>query len=286
MKNEILVTGATGFLGRHLVAALESRGLAVRQHSSRDGDIANCTLPMEGVGHVFHLAAKSYVPESWQNPRAFYHTNVLGTVNVLEHCRQNRAALTLISSYVYGQPQRLPIGEDHPVAAANPYSHTKILAEEAARFFEQSFGIPLLIVRPFNIYGPGQHPSFLIPSIVRQVLDPSVEVVRVQDLRPKRDYLYVGDAVEFLMASLGAGVRGVFNTGSGRSASVAEVAQLVNDAAGLSKPVVSSDEPRPGEVMDVVADTSRAAAELNWRPGTLLADGIAAVVAAERAARG
>ena len=111
-------------------------------------------------------------------------------------------------------------------------------------------------------------------------------MVRVKDLRPKRDYLYVADAVAFLLATLRPGVRGVYNLGSGRSASVAEVAELVNAAAGVSKPVVSSDEPRCGEILDVVADTSRAAANLNWRPRTSLADGIAAMVAAERAARG
>ena len=286
MKNEILVTGATGFLGRHLVRALESQGRVVRQHSSAAGDIASCSLPMEGVSHVFHLAARSYVPESWQNPPSFYHTNVMGTVNVLEHCRQNHAALTLLSSYVYGQPQRLPIAEDHPLVAANPYAHTKILAEDTARFYEQRFEISLLIVRPFNIYGPGQRGSFLIPSIARQVLDPAVEVVRVQDLRPKRDYLYIGDAIEFLVASLRAEARGIFNLGSGHSASVADVVQLVQNAAGVSKPVVSADEARPGEIMDVVADTSHAAAELGWRPRTSLAEGIAAVVAAERSARG
>jgi nucleoside-diphosphate-sugar epimerase len=286
MKNKILVTGATGFLGRHLVAALESQSRALRLHSSADGDIANCALPMEDVSHVVHLAGKSYVPESWQNPSAFYHTNVMGTVNVLEHCRRHQAALTLVSSYVYGQPQRLPITEDHPLAAANPYAHTKILAENTARFYEQRFGLALVIVRPFNIYGPGQRPSFLIPSIVRQVLDPSTAEVRVTDLRPRRDYLYVADAVLLLLATLRPGVRGVYNMGSGCSASVAEVARLVNDAAGICKPVVSADEPRPGEILDVVADTSRAAAELDWRPCTSLAHGIAAVVAAERAARG
>lgn len=286
MKGEILVTGATGFLGRHLVAALESRGFTVRQHSSAAGDIASCTFPMDGVSRVFHLAGKSYVPDSWTHPQDFYRTNVMGTVNVLEHCRRSDAALTVISTYVYGQPQRLPIAEDHPVAAVNPYAHSKLLAEEAARFYERSFGLELTIIRPFNIYGPGQGSSFLIPSIVRQVLDPASEVVRVQDLRPKRDYLYVADAVSMLLASLRTGSHGVFNIGSGRSASVAELIELVSTAAGIRKPVVSAGVERPGEIMDVIADTSRAAAELNWRPCTLIADGIAAVVAAERAARG
>jgi nucleoside-diphosphate-sugar epimerase len=285
MKNEILITGATGFLGRHLVVALESQGHVVRTHSSADGDIANCPLAMQGVNHVFHLAGKSYVPESWQNPAAFYHTNVMGTVNVLEHCRRNQAAITLVSSYVYGQPQQLPITENHPLVATNPYSHTKILAEHTARFYEQHFGLPLVIMRPFNIYGPGQRHSFLVPSIVRQLLDPSVAVIHVKDLRPKRDYLYVEDAVRLLLATLRPGVRGVYNMGSGRSASVAEVAQLISNTAGICKPVVSDDEPRPGELMDVVADTSRAAAEFNWLPRTSLAEGIAAVVAAQRATR-
>lgn len=287
MKNEtVLVTGATGFLGRPLVAALESEGFVVRKHSSANGDIANCALPMEGVSRVFHLAGKSYVPESWQNPEAFYRTNVMGMVNVLEHCRRNQAALTFISSYVYGQPKRLPIAEDHPLAAANPYAHTKIIAEEIARFFQERFGLDLLIVRPFNIYGPGQSGRFLIASIVRQVLDPSLESVRLQDLRPKRDYLYVSDAVSFLIASLHKRASGVFNVGSGVSISVAEIAELVIKAANISKTVVSTGEERPGEIMDVVADTSRAQTELGWHPATSLADGISAVIAAERGSHG
>ena len=286
MKSKVLVTGATGFVGRHLVGALESRGFGVRQHSSASGDIATCELPMEDVGSVIHLAGKSYVPESWQNPPSFYQTNVIGAVNVLEHCRRSGAALILVSSYVYGQPQRLPIAEDHPVSAANPYAHSKILAEETARFYEQRFGLSVVIVRPFNIYGPGQRPPFLISSIVRQVLDPSIDAVRVQDSRPKRDYLYVADAVDLLTALLQPGVHGVFNAGSGSSASVAEVARLVSDAAGISKPLVSANEERPGEIMDVVADASRAAREFGWRPGTSLAEGIGRTVAAERAARG
>jgi len=209
----------------------------------------------------------------------------MGAVNVLEHCRRHQAALTLISSYVYGRPQYLPITESHPLAAYNPYAHTKLLAEDTARFYEQHFGLSLVIVRPFNLYGPGQRSSFLIPSILRQVMDPSVDVVRVQDLRPKRDYLYVDDAVTMLLATLRPDSHGVFNMGSGQSNSVAEVIELVTNAAGIHKQFVSADVQRPQEIMDVVADISRAAAELDWRPCTSITDGIAAVVAVERASR-
>ena len=285
MKSEILVTGATGFLGRHLVEALEVRGHEVRPHSSSQGDIAHCRLPIEGAHHVFHLAAKSFVPESWANPQGFYDVNVMGTVNVLEHCRRHRTPLTLISSYVYGHPRCLPVSEDHPLAAINPYAHTKILAEDLARFYELYYGVRAVIVRPFNLYGPGQSPLFLIPNIVKQTLDPSASVIRVKDLRPRRDYLYVTDAVELLLATLKEEVKGVYNLGSGESFSVGDVAELARRAAGTDKPIVSDDQPRPQEVMDVRADISRAAAELGWRPSTSLASGISKVVAAERKAR-
>ena len=211
---------------------------------------------------------------------------MLGLVNVLDFCVRQKAALGAAELLCVRSSASLPIAEDHSLRSLNPYSLTKILAEQTAQFYEQRFGLALVIVRPFNLYGPGQRDSFLIPSIVRQVLDPSAEVLRLADLRPKRDYVYVTDAVELLLATLRPGVHGVFNVGSGHSVSVAEVAELVMDAAGIRKEVASADEPRPGEIMDVVADTSRAAADLDWRPRTSLGDGIAAVVAAERAGRG
>jgi len=282
MKNKILVTGASGFLGRHLVAALEGQGHIVKQHSSTDGDIATCQLPMDEVSHVFHLAAKSYVPDSWQDPFSFYRTNVMGTINVLEECRRGGPALTLISSYVYGAPQKLPITEDHPVSGFNPYAHTKIMAEQAARFYAEKFDVRVTIVRPFNIYGPGQRDAFLIPSIVRQILDPSIAVVQVKGLKPKRDYVYVKDAVALLQATLRPGGHCVYNLGSGRSVGVAEVVELANTAAGTEKPVMSSKQHRAGEILETVADCSRAAADFGWKPQVSFAEGISAMVKAER----
>src|SRR4051794_303823 len=143
MPSEILITGASGFVGSHLAPRLESLGYTVRRFSTRDGDIAHSTLPFEGISHVFHLAAKVFVPDSWSDPRPFYEVNVLGTANVLEFCRRQKASVTLMSSYVYGKPQRLPIAEDHPVDAFNPYCQTKILSEEIGRFYERNLGVPV-----------------------------------------------------------------------------------------------------------------------------------------------
>src|SRR5579863_1870753 len=156
MNKEVLVTGATGFIGRPLSDALERAGCEVIRHSVANGDIANCALPDSSAKHVYHLAARTFVPDSWSDPRSFYATNVLGTVNVTEYCRRHNASLTMVSSYVYGKPQVLPISEEHPVAAFNPYGHTKLLAEEVCRHYAQQFGIHVTVIRPFNVYGPGQ----------------------------------------------------------------------------------------------------------------------------------
>ena len=123
----VLVTGAGGFVGGHLIDALSARNYRVFCHSKKDGDLSRCILEYPDVRHVFHLAAKSFVPDSWKDPRSFYEVNVLATANVLELCRKSGASLTYLSSYVYGLPQRIPIPEEHPLQAFNPYGHSKIL---------------------------------------------------------------------------------------------------------------------------------------------------------------
>lgn len=283
MPNEILVTGATGFVGRHLVPALKSLGYTVRSFSGRDGNIARDNLPFDNIAHVFHLAARVFVPDSWSDPLPFYEVNVLGTANVLEFCRRCRASVTLMSSYVYGRPECLPISEDHPLDPFNPYCQTKILSEEIGRFYEKSFGLPVTIIRPFNLYGPGQDTRFLIPSLVSQALDPTRETIDLADLRPKRDYISIVDLIELMTTAFQRGAHGTYNAGSGYSLSVEEVLKAVITAAGTGKRVVSSGVERPQEIMDVVADISRARRELHWEPRVGFEEGIERLIDSMRA---
>jgi nucleoside-diphosphate-sugar epimerase len=273
MNDAVLVTGATGFVGTHLVSALRAEGRRVLTHHTANGDIATCRLDVDGVGHVVHLAGRSFVPDSWASPRAFYAVNVLGTVNVLDFCRSRNVPLTFLSSYVYGIPHALPIGEDHPLQALNPYSHSKILAEETVRYYASQFGLEATIVRPFNIYGPGQDERFLIPTIVRQAIDSSVDAITVHDLRPKRDFIHVHDVVSMLIATLSR-PGGVYNAGCGRSIAIPALVEAISAAAGTCKPIRSTGEERPEEVLDVVADVSRARRGLAWEPRVELAVGL------------
>lgn len=274
MSEAILVTGASGFIGAHLVEALRSAGHLVIAHKSEAGDIARCPLDFDGVSHVFHLAAKSFVPDSWDSPLSFYEVNVVGAVNVLEFCRRRKASITFVSSYVYGKPDSLPVAEDHPLRPLNPYSHTKILAEDIIGYYRSQFDVLATIVRPFNIYGPGQARRFLVPTLIRQVLDPSVAEIVVADLRPRRDYIHVRDLVALLAATTGRVEGGIYNAGSGYSVSVGDLIEEIASLTGKSKPVRSLEQPRPEEILDVVADISRAAADFQWIPRLTLRDGL------------
>lgn len=274
MKDAVLVTGASGFVGRHLVRVLRERGKRVIAYSSIDGDLSQSPPDVTGVRHVFHLAARTFVPDSWNDPRSFYQVNVLGTVNVLEFCRREGSSLTLLSSYVYGQPRHLPITEDHPLHAFNPYGHSKILAEQAVRFYGEAFQVPVTIVRAFNLYGPGQADHFLIPSIIRQALAAESDAIKVEDADPKRDYIFISDLIALLVALHEKGAAGIYNAGSGVSSSVQQVADLAIRIAGVEKRVLSRGRRRQDEVMDMWADISRARAEVDWSPKITLEEGL------------
>jgi nucleoside-diphosphate-sugar epimerase len=184
-----------------------------------------------------------------------------------------------MSSYVYGPPTRLPVSEGEPLCAFNPYSHTKILAEETALYYQRQFGVPVTIVRPFNVYGPGQAGRFLIPTILAQAVDPEQIAITVADLRPRRDYLFISDLIDLLTRMAFRREGGIFNAGSGSSVGVGEVIALVNELLPTPKMVRSNGLGRQVEVMDVSADISRAREEFGWEPRVTLREGLGETLA-------
>ena len=192
---KILVTGSNGFIGKALIKKLTILGFTTIGFDIADGDIAEegslGYLENEEISYIFHLAGKTFVPESWSHPYRFYRINVMGTENILEFCRKTGAGLTYVSSYLYGKPEYLPVDENHPVKAYNPYSHSKVIAEEVCRYYRDQFNLGITILRPFNVYGPGQSDRFLIPELIKKILQPETDFIEVMDLKTKtRFHIY------------------------------------------------------------------------------------------------
>jgi nucleoside-diphosphate-sugar epimerase len=275
----VLVTGASGFIGRHLVARLKEIGKNVVSVSRGEGVDVTCDpLPLDGVGHVFHAAGRIGVPDSWREPLSFLEANTVGTAHVLEQCRTHGCGMTFVGAYIYGIPEHLPIAEGDPVKANNPYALSKFLAEQMCSFFAEHFGVRAVILRLFNIYGAGQDERMLIPFIVRQILDPACAMVEVMDLNPKRDYVHVADVVDALLLSTRAEPGAIFNVGSGEAISVEEVIQRAARIAGVDKPYRDKASRRHNEIDSTVADISHIREAIGWRPRISFDQGLGDVI--------
>jgi nucleoside-diphosphate-sugar epimerase len=265
--NNILVTGSGGFIGNHLMNELNKRNLKYFAATRGNGDISSPRtwndFPDSKV--VIHLAGKSFVPDSWSNSYGFTETNLLSTICALEYCKQRNAKLIFLSSYMYGNPLSLPIPEDAQIKVQNPYALTKKWSEEACEFYSNNFNFPVIIIRPFNVYGPGQPSNFLLPHIISQLK--LENEIRVKDLTPKRDYVYVKDLINAILKAVEADLGfEIFNIGSGESYSVGDIISIVQKLNNSNLPVYSEETSRKGEILDTIADISKALKILDWYP--------------------
>lgn len=178
-----------------------------------------------------------------------------------------------MSSYLYGNPEVLPILETAPLSATNPYALSKKLTEDCCEFYSNSFGIGVTIFRLFNVFGPGQSKNFLLQSIIEQI--DKGGSIEVKDLEPKRDYIYIADVVDAIIHAVDCRERlNIFNLGSGISYSVEEMINIVQELRQTNLPVFSSGQRRKDEIMDTVADISKAKQHFGWSPQYSLSDGI------------
>ena len=277
----VVVTGASGFIGKYLVPKLRSVAHEVIEAGSTEGDVADEATwsRFPDVEVVVHLAGRTFVPDSWIDPAGFLRTNLQGTVLALDYCRTHDARLVFLSSYLYGKPEKMPIPESAALSATNPYALSKKLAEDACRFYADAFGVRVTVLRPFNVFGPDQAKHFLIPTIIDQAA--AGNVIHVKDLEPKRDYVYIDDLADAIERSMVLDQAfNIFNIGTGISYSVADLISLIQSIMGTNLAVQSSGERRAVEVMDTKADIERASAILGWSPKWTLKAGLEKVLGA------
>jgi dTDP-glucose 4,6-dehydratase len=295
---KILVTGADGFIGSHLTEALVRGGHDVRafvlynsfgsrgwlDHVGADvrgaleivaGDIRDphgVREAVTGCSKVLHLAALIAIPFSYRSPDAYVETNVRGTLNLLQAARDRGVErfIQTSTSEVYGTARSVPIDEHHPLQGQSPYSATKIAADQMAYSFHASFGLPVVIVRPFNTYGPRQSARAVIPTIITQVAA-GLRRIELGSLTPTRDFSYVGDTVDGFIAALESrdGLGEVVNLGSNHEISIGDVATLVARLMGVEIDVQLDDErlrPQSSEVERLLADNRKALRLFGWKP--------------------
>ena len=276
----IAITGCEGFVGKKLTGRVREKGHEVLKIDFAYGFDVTDFESLKNIGDfdvLIHLAAKTFVPDSFRKPRTFYQTNVTGTLNVLELCRRYNARIIYTSTYVYGIPKYLPIDEKHPLEALNPYTQSKIMGEELCRAYHRDFGLNVVILRPFNIYGPGQNESFLIPTILRQAKSGKIIL---KDPRPRRDLVYIDDNIDAYIKMIEYNDKGfdIFNVGSGKNYSVQEIVDMLISLFPNKIHVEYRGATRKAEIPETLADINKITLGLGWTPRTGLKEGLKAIL--------
>ena len=297
-QKKVLVTGADGFIGSHLTEALVRQGFKVRafvyynsfnswgwlDHCGNDvkgqfevfaGDIRDphgVKNAMAGCDAVLHLAALIGIPFSYLSPATYIETNITGTLNVLQAARDLGVSriIQTTTSEVYGTARFVPITEQHSLQGQSPYSASKIAADQLAFSFYSSFDLPVIILRPFNTYGPRQSARAVIPTIITQIAN-KANSIKLGAIKPTRDFSFVEDTVSGFISALNSkkGVGETINLGSNFEVSIGETARLIAEIMGASVEITTDVErlrPENSEVERLWADNSKAIEILGWRP--------------------
>lgn len=294
----ILVTGACGFIGSHLVERLVKKGHNVKAFTfynprglngwldTLDKNITKEVKIISGdirdhdflINHskkidaILHLAALIGIPYSYHAPKSYIETNVIGTYNVLNASKINNISKTIITSTseVYGTAQSIPISENHPLNAQSPYAASKTGSDQLALSFYKSFKLPVTIIRPFNTFGPRQSTRAIIPTIITQVLNNN-QSIKLGNLSPTRDFTFVEDTADgFIMALKSNKIAGeTINIGNNFEISIKEIIKIMQKEFGYNFKVVLDKKrvrEKKSEVFRLIANNAKAKKLLNWKP--------------------
>jgi NAD dependent epimerase/dehydratase len=303
---KILVTGSGGFIGSHVVETLLAMGRKVRalvhyNGAGRRGFLDEINIKtrgrleivagdvrdphqmvrmVQGCDAVLHLAALIAIPYSYHAASSYVETNVQGTLNILEACRREGVKRVVVTSTseVYGTAQSVPMTELHPLQAQSPYAASKIGADQLALSYYRSHGVPVVVLRPFNTYGPRQSARAVLPTILSQILS-GRSTVTLGSLTPRRDLTFVTDTARAFVAALDKkGIEGeVIHFGQGSAVSVGELADLCFSVLKKKGRVVTAGgrvRPSKSEVDLLLCDASKAREKLGWEPRVSLEEGV------------
>lgn len=305
---KVVVTGGDGFIGSHVVEALVRQGSSVTalalynafdSHGWLDdldadvrahvrlvrGDVRDAHFVSEllaGQEICMHLAALIAIPYSYSAPKSYVDTNVTGTLNVLQAARTHglQRIVHTSTSEVYGTALTTPMSEAHPLQGQSPYSASKIGADMMAEAFARSFDLPVVILRPFNTYGPRQSERAVISSTVRQAVDPESPTIKVGDLTPERDFTFVEDTARaFLEIGQAEGLTygAAYNGGTGRAVTIGQTVELIAKLSGTNKVIETEParlRPEKSEVRALLADHTKLSEAVGWSPEFSLEAGI------------
>jgi len=309
---KVVVTGADGFIGSHVVEVLIEAGADVTalalynafdSHGWLDdiapevrgsvrlvrGDVRDPGFVMRllsGQDICMHLAALIAIPYSYEAPQSYVATNVTGTLNVLEAARAHGLfrVVHTSTSEVYGTALATPMPESHPLQGQSPYSASKIGADMMAEAFARSFDLPVVILRPFNTFGPRQSERAVISSTIRQAIDPACPAIRMGDLSPERDFTFVKDTARaFLAVGIADGLAygTAYNGGTGRAVTIGQTAEIIQRLSGTNKAIETEAariRPANSEVRALLADNTRIREAAGWQPEHSLEDGISKTI--------
>lgn len=307
---KVLVTGADGFIGSHLVESLLDTGVEVKAFTYYNsfnnwgwldtfpkekldsieifsGDVRDpngVRTAMKGVDEVYHLAALIAIPFSYHSPDSYVDTNIKGTLNVLQAARDLGTSRVLVTSTseVYGTAQYVPIDEKHPYQGQSPYSATKIGADRLAESFYRSFDLPVSIVRPFNTFGPRQSARAVIPTIISQLLAGKTEI-KLGSLTPTRDFNYVKDtAAGFIaIANSDKTIGQEINIATGKEISIGDLANTIISQINPNAKIICDEQrlrPEKSEVNRLLGDNTKIKALTDWQQKYTFEEGIAETI--------
>ena len=277
---KVFVTGDKGFIGTNLTKKFQDKRISFTDYQNNEKKRINILEKdqfqyIENVDAIIHLAAKTSITNSINNPYETYHTNISGTLNILDFARDRKIKKIInISTYVYGKPVYLPIDEKHPINPHTPYNKSKVISENLCKYYSQDYGINIVTLRPFYIYGPISNPLSFISSIITQIKKNGKVFLSHQGT--KRDFLFIDDFTNLLLKILNDFPEGynIYNVGYGKSHSLEEIIKIIEKIVNLKILIQYDKSIRPNDITEMVADITKVTKSFDWKPLTSIEEGL------------